>query len=36
MTVFQDGSDGADAGAENGRIGVTEVDIETFLKGLRR
>jgi hypothetical protein len=36
MAVFQDGSDGAGAGAENGRIGVMEVGIETCLKGLRR
>lgn len=36
MTVFQDGSDRAGAGAENGRIGITEVGIETCLKGLRR
>ena len=36
MTVFQDGSDRAGAGAENGRIGVMEVGIETCLKGLRR
>ena len=36
MAVFQGGGDGAGAGAENGRIGVTEVGIETCLKGLRR
>ena len=36
MAVFQDGGDGASARAENGRIGVTEVGVETCLKGLRR
>ena len=36
MEVFQDGGDATGAGAENGRVGVTEVGIETCLKGLRR